>query len=123
MEKERKEKIQFGIMAVLGLLFLPITEPIMWVSDKIHFRKRVNFGDAVEAFWIYVLSCLFWGVCVFCLWMIIEACMIAPIIVALIACIIFVIIGIPYLFYLGINGIINYKDKKSKKVLDKTEDN
>ena len=119
MKEERKEKIQFGIMAVLGLLFLPITAPIMWVSDKIQFRKRVNFGDAVEAFWIYMLSCLFWGVGVFCLWMIIEACIISPIIVALIALFIFVVVGIPYLFYLGINGIINYKNKKSEKVLDK----
>ena len=119
MDEERKEKIQFGIMAVLGLLFLPITAPIMWVSDKIHFRERVKFGDAVEAFWIYMLSCLFWGVGVFCLWMIIEACIISPLIVALISCIIFAFVGIPYLFYLGINGIINYKNKKSEKVLDK----
>lgn len=48
--------------------------------------------------------------------------MIDPIIVALIAFFIFVFVGIPYLFYAGINGIINYKNKKSEKVLDKTEE-
>lgn len=122
-KEERKEKIRFGILAVLGLLFLPITAPIMWVSDKICFRERVNFGDVVEALWIYVLLCLFWGGCVYCLWKLIEACIISPIIVLLIAPIIFVFVGIPYLFYVGINGIINYKNKKSKKVLDKTEKN
>ena len=119
MDEKRKEKIRFGILAVLGLLFLPITAPIMWVSDKIYFRERVNFGDAVGAFWIYIFLCLFWGGCVYCLWKLIEACMITPIIVLLIAPIIFVFVGIPYLFYAGINGIINYKNKKSKKILDK----
>lgn len=123
MDEERKEKIKenikFNIFPIVGLLFLPIAAPIMWVSDKIYFRERVNFEDAIEAFWIYVLLCLFWGGCVYCLWKLIEACMITPIIVLLIAPIIFVFVGIPYLFSIGINGIINYRDKKSKKVLDK----
>ena len=123
MNEEQKENIKFNIFPIVGLLFLPIAAPIMWVSDKIYFRERVNFGDAVEAFWIYVLLCLFWGGCVYCLWKLIEACMITPIIVLLIAPIIFVFVGIPYLFCIGINGIINYRDKKSKKVLDKTEEN
>ena len=123
MNEEQKEKIKFNIFPIAGLLFLPIAAPIMWMSDKIYFRERVNFEDAVEAFWIYVLLCLFWGGCVFGLWKIIEACMVTPLIVLLIAFIIFVFVGIPYLFCIGINGIINYKDKKSKKVLDKTEEN
>ena len=123
MDEERKEKIKFSIFTIGGLLFLPITAPIMWVSDRICFRERVNFGDVIEAFWIYVLLCLVWGGCVFCLWKLIEACMVTPLIVLLIAFIIFVFVGIPYLFCIGINGIINYKDKKSKKVLDKTEEN
>lgn len=122
--EERKEKIKISIFVfILGLLFLPITAPIMWVSEKIYFRIRINFGDAVEAFWIYILLCLFWGGGVFCLWKLIEACMISPIIVALIAFFIFVFVGIPYLFCIGINGTINYKNKKSEKVLDKTEEN
>lgn len=123
MNEERKEKIRFGILTVLGLLFLPIAAPIMWVSDKIHFREKVKIGDSVEAFWIYILLCLIWGGCVFCLWQLIEACMVTPLIVLLIAFIIFVFVGIPYLFCIGINGIINYKNKKSEKVLDKTEEN
>lgn len=127
MDEERKEKIKenikFNIFPIVGLLFLPIAAPIMWVSDKIYFRERINFGDVVEAFWIYIFLCLFWGGCVYCLWKLIEACMITPIIVLLIAPIIFVFVGIPYLFCIGINGIINYRDKKSKKVLDKTEEN
>lgn len=61
MDEERKEKIKFGIFTIGGLLFLPITAPIMWVSDKIYFRERVNLGDVIEAFWIYVLLCLVWG--------------------------------------------------------------
>ena len=116
MDEKRKEKIKenikFNIFPIAGLLFLPIAAPIMWVSDKIYFRERVNFGDVIEAFWIYVFLCLFWGGCVFGLWKIIEACMITPLIVLLIAFIIFVFVGIPYLFCIGINGIINYKDKK-----------
>ena len=124
MDEERKEKIKFSIFTIGGLLFLPITAPIMWVSDRIYFRERVNFGDVIEAFWIYVLLCLFWGGCVYGLWKIIEACMVTPLIVLLGAFVIFVIVGIPYLFCIGINGIINYKDKKNlKKVLDKTEEN
>lgn len=122
MDEERKEKIKFNIFPIVGLLFLPITAPIMWVIDKIHFRENIEFGDAVEAFWIYILLCLFWGGCAYGLWKLIEACMIDPIIVALIAFFIFVFVGIPYLFYAGINGIINYKNKKSEKVLDKTEE-
>ena len=80
MDEERKEKIKenikFNIFPIVGLLFLPIAAPIMWVSDKIYFRERINFEDVVEAFWIYVLLCLFWGGCVYCLWKLIEACMI-----------------------------------------------
>ena len=123
MNEEQKEKIKFNIFPIAGLLFLPIAAPIMWMSDKIYFRERVNFEDAVEAFWIYVLLCLFWGGCVFGLWQLIEACMVTPLIVLLIAFIIFVVVGIPYLFCIGINGVINYKNKKSEKVLDKTEEN
>lgn len=50
MNEERKEKIKFSIFTIGGLLFLPITAPIMWVIDKIHFRENIEFGDAVEAF-------------------------------------------------------------------------
>lgn len=127
MDEERKEKIGITILTTLGILFLPITLPIMWASDKIRFRDKIKFVDAVEAFWIYVLVCAFWVGIMYIVWKIIEACMISPFIVVsvamLVAFILFVFVGIPYFFYLGINGIINYKNKKSEKVLDKTEEN
>ena len=112
MEKGLKEKIRFGILEVLRLLFLPIAAPIMWVSDKIRFRNKIELGDAFEAFGLYVLLCSFWGAGVFCL---IGGCMVAPFIVLWVASIIFVLIGIPYLLYFGINEVIDYKNKKYEK--------
>ena len=114
MEKGLKEKIRFGILAVLRLLFLPIAAPIMWVSDKIRFRNKIELGDAFEAFGLYVLLCSFWGAGVFCL---IVGCIVKPFIVLFVASIIFVLVGIPYLLYFGINEVIDYKNKKSEKYL------
>ena len=112
MEKELKEKIRFGILEVLRLLFLPIAAPIMWVSDKIRFRNKIELEDAFEAFGFYVLLCSFWAAGVFSL---IVGCMVKPLIVLWIASIIFVFVGIPYLLYFGINEVIDYKNKKSEK--------
>lgn len=116
MEKGLKEKIRFGILEVLRFLFLPIAAPIMWVSDKIRFRNKIELGDAFEAFGLYVLLCSFWGAGVFCL---IGGCMVAPFVVLWVVSIIFVLVGIPYLLYFGINEAIDYKNKKSEKYFDK----
>lgn len=119
MDEERKDNIKFSIFATVGLLFLPIVAPIMWAREKIYFRKRVEFIDVIEASLMYIFLCLSWGGCVLFLWKMIEACMNAPFIVLSVASIIFVFVGIPYLFCLGINGIIDYKNKKSEKYFDK----
>ena len=119
MDEERKDNIKFSIFTTVGLLFLPIAAPIMWVSEKIYFRERVKFIDVIEASLMYIFLCLSWGGCVLFLWKMIEGCMNAPFTVLWVASIIFVFVGIPYLFCLGINGIIDYKNKKSEKYFDK----
>ena len=114
--EERKDNIKFSIFAIIVLLFLPITAPIMWVIDKIHFRENVEFIDVVCAFCAYMFLCLVWGggflfgmkiVEIF------EIYMTAPLTALMVVSSIFAVVGAPYLFYLGINWIINYKNKKS----------
>ena len=112
MDEELKDNIKISIVTTVGIVLLPIAAPIMWVNDKIYFRKKVKFVDVIKASLMYIFLCLSWGGLLFFITKVTEACMNEPFIVLLVASIIFVFVGIPYLFYLGINGIIDYKNKK-----------